>query len=218
MAGHTDSKWDSFATSALTEFARVRANVCDENEPTGIIIATNASAAVDAGCDDPLVNYLFIRFAFPQTNSPQAFSEAFCKVALDLQRSSYPSVRKFYAAAAAVDQLFFTYGTNTAAQSITHEVRPLLRENLTPAFEDKTMPAGEAYDLAKRAMYLVSGDRHNYEQSYHFIEPLIFNNWPDDSLSWLFKGDAYIQMAWMARGVVMRQTSLMQAGKHFFRP
>src|ERR1700733_8495502 len=65
MAGHTDSKWDSFATSALTEFARVRANVCDENEPTGIIIATNASAAVDAGCDDPLVNYLFIRFAFP---------------------------------------------------------------------------------------------------------------------------------------------------------
>lgn len=215
-AGHSDPKWDAFAISALTEFARVRSNTFDTNEPTGLIIATNVTAAANAGCDDPMVNYLFIRFALAQTNSPKMFSDAFCKTALDMENSSYPSVRKFYSAAAAVDQLFFAYGTNTSAQPIARQIMPLVGRNLAPTIEDKTMPVEEAYEVGKRALYLVSGDKSAYTQAYDCIKTPMFNNWPNDYLTWLLKGDAYVQMAWLARGGGYAPNVSDQGWKAFF--
>jgi hypothetical protein len=199
-AGHTNSKWDAFAISALTEFAGARAKTFATNEPAGMIIATNAAAAVAAGCDDPLVNYLFIKFAMGQTNSPKAFSDAFCQTALDMEKSSYPSVRKFYAAAAAVEQLGFTYGTSLPPQPLADQVMALIGPNLMPILEDKTTPVVEAYEAGKRALDLELGDKNNYAQAYRCVEPPMFKNWPNDSLSWLLKGEGYVRMAWLSRG------------------
>ena len=120
-AGHTSPKWDEPAKRALTEFARSRSQCTESNEAWGWIIATNCESAVQAGCDDPMVKYLFIRFALDQTNSKEVFLKAFCQTAKDMQKSTYPPVRKFYAAARALDQIFYTYGTNTANQPIWGE-------------------------------------------------------------------------------------------------
>src|SRR4051812_5273087 len=46
-------QWDEPARKCLTEFARIRSAVVSTNEPGAQIIATNAAAAVDAGCTDP---------------------------------------------------------------------------------------------------------------------------------------------------------------------
>ena len=74
-AGHSDSKWDAFAISALTEFARVRSDVLATNESWREIIATNTAAAVRAGCDDPMLRYLFIKNALRVCLNSQFLNE-----------------------------------------------------------------------------------------------------------------------------------------------
>jgi len=128
-AGHTSPKWDAPVKRAMTEFARVRSLCTESNEAWGLIIATNCESAVQAGCDDPMLKYLFIRFALDQTNSKEAFLKAFCQTAKDMQKSTYPPVRKFYAATWALDQILYTYGTNTANQPIWGEFTPLIGQN-----------------------------------------------------------------------------------------
>jgi len=158
-AGYTNSKWDTSATLALTEFARSRASVMDINEPVAEIIATNAAAAVQAGCDDPMVNYLYIKFAMDQTNSKEAFVKAFSKMAKEMNQSSYPPIRKFYAAARTLDQIFYSYGTNSPNQSVETDIMPLLRDSLNATLADKTMPAQEAYEVADLTLALMSSPR-----------------------------------------------------------
>ncbi len=108
--GNTDIAWDAPAAQALTEFARTRAQVTDPGEPWVEIIATNCDAAVQAGCDDPMIRYLYIRFSMSQTNTPKAFSDALDEVAGNMQASAYPDLRKFYASLRAYQQFTFTYG------------------------------------------------------------------------------------------------------------
>jgi hypothetical protein len=199
-AGHTNPKWDEPAKRALTEFARSRSQCTESNEAWGLIISSNCIVAVNAGCDDPMIHYLYIRFSMNQTNSAQAFTDAFCKTAHDMDNSSYPAIRKFYAAARALDQIFYTYGTNTANQPVWGEMTPLIARNVEAALNDKTMSAREAYEIANQALYLISGDTNQYQQAYHCVEKTMLENWPDDYTTWLLKGTAYIQMAWNARG------------------
>src|SRR6185369_6013036 len=68
-----------------------------EGEPWQQVIATNCAAAVDAGCDDPMILYLFVKFSMAHTNDAAGFSRAYCRVAQAMEKSSYPPVRKFYA-------------------------------------------------------------------------------------------------------------------------
>lgn len=222
QTGHTDPKWNEAAKLALSEFARARANVTDINELWAEIISTNVAAAVQAGCDDPMVNYLFIKFVLAQTNSPKTFADAFCKNALDMQASSYPAIRKFYAAQRAVDQLFFTYGygtNNIVARPALYKMEPLVGQNLLLALGDKTMPALEAFEAANASLTSMKGegiaDYPAYTQAYDAIEKPIFENWPNAYSSWLLKGEGYIQLAWAARGTGFANTVSEQGQKLF---
>jgi len=215
-AGHTNPKWDEPAKRALTEFARVRSQCTESNESWGWIIATNCESAVQAGCDDPMVKYLFIRFALDQTNSKEVFLKAYCQTAKDMQKSAYPPVRKFYAASWALDQICYTYGTNTANQPIWSEITPLIGQNIEAALNDKTMSAREAYEIASKALYWVSGDTNNYQQAYRCVEKPLFENWPDAYTSWLLKGEAYLQICWQGRGGGYANKVSEQGWKLFF--
>jgi hypothetical protein len=222
-AGQINPKWNDSAKLALTEFARARSVVLDTNEPWAEIISTNAAAAIQAGCDDPMVNYLFIKFALDQTNSQKTFLKAYYKVALDMQTSSYPAIRKFYVAQRAVDQLFYTYGYATnndiAAQPVFQEVMPLIGQNLFPALEDKTMPAVEAFEACDATLTSIMGngipDTNAYIQFYQAMEKPIFENWPNAYTSLLLKGEAYVELAWAARGIGLANTVSDEGWKIF---
>ena len=214
-AGHTNPKWDEPARAALTEFARSRSQSVVSNEAWGWIISTNCIAAMDVGCADPMIQYLYIRFSMNQTNGAQAFTGKFCQTARDMQPSTYPPVRKFYAAARASEQVIYTYGTNTAKQAVWGEMMSLLAQNVEPALNDKTMPAREAYEIANEALYLMSGDTNQYHQAYQCVEKSMLENWPDDYTTWLLKGRAYIDMAWHARGSGWAYTVTDKGWEHF---
>src|ERR1039458_4500710 len=59
-AGHTSPKWDEPAKRALTEFARSRSQCVESNEAWGLIVCINCIIAVNAGCDDPMIRYLYV--------------------------------------------------------------------------------------------------------------------------------------------------------------
>lgn len=201
-AGYTSPKWNEPAKRALTEFARIRARCVTSNEPWANIITTNCAAAVGAGCDDPMIRYLYIRFCMNQTNSSKAFSDAFCNTALEMEKSSYPNIRKFYAWHRAGKQVTYTYGygTNIPPKLLRLRIWALAETNLETALSDRTMPPEEAYDACYEILEVWKGSKDDYSALYHCLEKQFPASWSNAPSILLLKGEAYIEMAWFARG------------------
>ncbi|MBW8865622.1 MAG: hypothetical protein JF609_12020, partial [Verrucomicrobia bacterium] len=198
--GATDTRWDGPAERALTEFARVRAQKTGDNEPVNQIISTNVAAAVAAGCTDPMVNYLFIKYSMSYTNSKEAFIAAFCKTANEMEKSSYPPIRKFYAGFRATQ--YYVWANNWPA-SWPEELSNIKRQTtdqLSAILADGTTPTPEIYDACHEFLESEKTSKDFFPQVWKCMEPLIFKYWPDDSSSWLLKGEANIHLAWQARG------------------
>lgn len=211
----TDPKWDSSAKLALNEFSRVRAKTIATNEPWMEIISTNAAAAVHAGCDDPMVNYLFIKFAMDQTNSKETFTSAFYQTALDMESSSYPPIRKFYAGFRAIEQYSWAnkYPTNWPTELSALSRRT--SDHLNAVLNDPNTPPAEIYDACHEYLGMWQKSKATYPKIWQTMEPLVFKNWPNASSSWLLKGDAYIRLAWLARGSGYADTVTDNGWKEF---
>jgi hypothetical protein len=197
----TDPSWDKPVTQALTEFARTRAQVTDSYEPWAEIITTNCDAAVKAGCDDPMVRYLYIRYCLSQTNTPKAFLDAFEEVQSNMQQSPYPPIRKFYASLRALQQFNSTYDYNRKGDfSKGYQLLNDSVSDLVDTLNDKTTPPAEVYDASHEFIYAIPGDINMFQNDYAQIEKPLFANWSDESVSWLLKGEASVVLAWIYRG------------------
>lgn len=199
--GNNDSDWDPAAKRALTEFARYRVQTTDPGEPCAEIIATNCDAAVAAGCDDPLVRYLYIKFSMSQTNTPKAFLNAMMNVQSNMQNSSYPDIRKFYASLRAAQQYNYTYRYSSNADwTVYGNLMSAAGSSLAAACDDKTMPPEEAYEAGSELISALPNDTNIFEQEYPPIEAPLLANWPNAAPVWLLKGEADTQLAWLYRG------------------
>ena len=199
-SGNTDPKWDISAERALTEFARVRAGLPDTNESPSEIISANATAAVQAGCDDPMVNYLYIKYGKDQSDTKESFTAALVKTAGAMNASSYPSIRKFYASFRAVQQFAWAnkYPTNWPPEMAG--LRQQAENNLFAALNDKTTPSKEIYEACYEYLHMWSGSPVAHLNYYNRMEPTLFANWPNDPYPLLLKGESYVDFAWDARG------------------
>src|SRR5579864_7375252 len=196
--GHfTNPAWDYSARSCLEEFAKTRA---DEQLDTAKAetIASNARQAVEAGCNDPMVNYLYIKFAMPQTNTKEAFAEKMYDNWKDMYNSAYPPIRKFYAAARAVQQLYSLHDTN--ANPRLAELLTFLSQNVPETLSDKTLPAEEAGEVAALILYLTSGSDTVEANFYRAEDQEMAKNWPEHYSRWYAKGNYYVDAAWNVRG------------------
>ena len=200
LNGSTYYSWDGPATNALIEFARYRCQLLDPGENSEEIIRTNCEAAMRARCDDPLIEYLYARFGLSQTNTPQAFADALSKASDDLEASSYPTIRKLYAAIRAAEQLKYATGGSTNANTIVFHYRHLAMTNLALVVADPATPVEEVYDACRDTFSLLEQNSRQYTNCYASIAGLLLANWPDESATWLVRGVAQERMAWFARG------------------
>lgn len=214
--GNSDLKWDDPATRALTEFARSRSGAMDLYEPWGEIIATNCQAAVNAGCDDPMIRYLYIRDITSQTNTPKATSDALIEVESKMQQSQYPAIRKFYAALRAAQEFTHAYGTGGNVDfTVWRQMMGDAVSDLLAVLNDKTTPPAEVYDACSEIIYMLPGNPQGFHRSYDAIEKPLMANWPDEAISWLLKGQAYTQLAWLYRGGGYADTITTEGAKGF---
>ncbi|HEV2693471.1 MAG TPA: hypothetical protein VG347_11295 [Verrucomicrobiae bacterium] len=209
--GNTNAKWDEAATNALAEFAQWHAGTDDERPD--LIIATNCETAVQAGCDDPMVRYLYVIFAMSRTNSSEDFTKAYRKMADDMQESGYPPVRKFYASLRTAEMIKYGAGGKTPPE--VHPYRHFAMTNLMELVSETNVPPTEAYDACTGLMEALVQNKKQYEECYHMIEGPLMSNWPDESFVWLLKGKAYIKKGWFARGGGVRDTVSADAWKAF---
>jgi hypothetical protein len=201
-AGHTNPKWDEPAKRALTELARVTSQTTGSNEAWGLIISNNCAAAVDAGCDDPMIHYMYIRYCMYQHGTKQAMTDALCKAAENMEKSSYPDIRKFYACDRADEQMHYTYGygTNVPPQYARMAIWGNAVTNLLNALSDRTIPPEEFYEASHAYLEKYKGSSNQYSELSHYIEDRFPGNWKNVSIFLLLKGEADIEMAWHARG------------------
>lgn len=197
QAGHTNPKWDKPAKSALEEFARLKSRDPGANPE---VVTANVAAAMKSGCDDPFVNYLFIKYAMPETNSEEAFASAFYKTAMAMQASSYPPIRKFYAGFRATQQyaLAYNWPTNWTVEmsSLQHQTI----DQLSAVLADANTPSHEVYDACHEFLESQKRNKIGYPKFWESMEPLVFKYWPDAYSIWLLKGEANYNLAWLARG------------------
>lgn len=213
QAGHANPRWDEAAKRALTEFARSRAQI-PGTQPE--VISTNVAAAVQAGCDDPMVNYLFIKYAMDQTNTKEAFTSAFYKTALAMEASSYPPIRKFYAGFRAIEQYCWANNYPTNWRSDISALSHRTTDYLSAVLKDSNTPAAEIYDACHDYLNMWGKDKDAYPKIWLGMEPLVFKNWSNDSSICLLKGEACIRMAWLARGTGYATNVSEQGWKTFF--
>ena len=145
QAGHNGGAWDGPASRALTEFANLGSGTIALDDEATATMKTNCAAAVEAGCDDPMIRYLYLRICGSHSSSPQKTAKAYHDVALALQNSSYPTIRKTYAAIRAMDWLFSAYGTNEAGKPLLQEVIPIVGQRMAETIASKNMPPEEVY-------------------------------------------------------------------------
>ena len=91
-----NAKWDQAAGEALAEFARVRSSYSSEQDEQLEYIGDLAAEAVQAGCDDPMVRYLYCRFAPQVSRMPvPKLQDELRQMAGNLEGSGYSPIRKF---------------------------------------------------------------------------------------------------------------------------
>jgi hypothetical protein len=213
LAGYTNSNWDASAKLALTEFARIRAQAADTNEPWQIIMSTNCSSAVSAGCNDPMIAYLYAKFSLDQTNSRETFADAFGNAALAIQQSSYPSIRKFYANFRAAQQIHYAWGTSHVAEE--NNFWNLAITNLHTALQDSNIPASEIGDACNEAADNLLLNTNTRSAFFHQVEVPLFRDWTNTYVCWLLQGQYFIDCAWAKRGGGYANTVTDEGWKSF---
>ena len=193
--GRRNPKWDGFAIKALDAFAHQRGN----NHPgLSAVVATNCAQAVTAGCDDPMIAYLHVRYSFTGQTNAQDYAEILRKIAESLESGQYPPIRKFYGWLRAGLQLKTATRTNIPARY--YDFERLARTNLAAAMQEKQMPLREIDEACHEMFQALEGDQKEYKLARAVIDQAFELNWPNSPLRWLLRGEAEITEGWAARG------------------
>jgi hypothetical protein len=201
--GKKNSKWDKAAKAALTEFARARSGALATNEPSGRIIADNLNTAMAAGCDDPLIEYLYVRYGGESAGDAKDRVTELVKVATTMQFGfNYPPIRKFYTDFRAVRMIHEVYGYSN---NVPPEMAQFIQANQVPQYvrlvlQDPDTPPEEAFEVCTEVLDANRGSLKNFTNWYGPMEGSMTQNWPDASVTWLLKGIAHTDLAWLARG------------------
>jgi len=197
--GHRNPKWDKDAVEALKNFAGIRVQPEDNLETRADLVGYSAESAVNAGCDDPLIKYLYCRYA--PGSSAKTLSQRqdeFRLIAKDMEKSGYSPVRKFYANVSAAEWLWARRNTNLWPE--VRQFRSVALEDLGQALQDKTLPGEEAYQACDAFFQMVGRNDRELTNAYVTIQKLLFNNRPKWATAYLIKADYYLLYAWHGRG------------------
>lgn len=196
--GRRNPKWDQPARRALSEFAKIRAGKVADTELLLGMVADLAEQARQAGCDDPMVRYLYCRDARASDNTLEGWQREFRSMAQSMQSSGYPPIRKFYADLRAANVLW--EGRNTNLWPEVHQFRMTAVLELTQALEDKSMPIQEVSAAAGFLLNSIARSEYELTNGYYAIEKPLFRNWPHAAASYFIKTKFYYEYAWRARG------------------
>lgn len=196
--GSKNAKWDKDAKKCLEKYVKIRSGLTNYEERTLTfqMIGTYASSAVNNGCDDPLIEYLYCRFG--QGVREEQRKTQLCKTADKMQSSSYAPIRKFFTNLRAAESLWKGRDTNVWNQVAQYERAAV--DNFIEMANDKSTPIEEIDETAHDLLEMVSMQDWALKMIIDGAEAPLVKNWPDEDATYALKGSLYFQYAWSGRG------------------
>jgi hypothetical protein len=216
--GKKDPRWDKPAREALDAAARFFSHVLDPCVKLEEVY-TPARRAVDAGCDDPLVLYVYARTSYiPNYPGPEELERRYTAAAVALEGSAYPTSRRTTALSKAAEQKaarkdllpevrkeavqFLDAALGLLAKSAEEDERNLDLEN---HWFEQCRSALEGYRK-------LSGD---YEASFARVDAVLAKTPALKALRLQLRGAFLIKYAWEARGIGFADTVTEERWKKF---
>ena len=164
--GHTNAAWDASAIQALRTFAEVRATKVSLSKTNGYRFEAAIQAALEAGCNDPLIHYLQARCGkLIEHLTPQAHVQLFTSVADELEKRGYADIRKFYADLRAAEAVKMTANRTNLPPTVDYYLQHALTY-LVNVLQDQSTPISEVND-ACRDLFDAMG--YNAKQQNDFL-------------------------------------------------
>jgi hypothetical protein len=213
--GKHSPQWDEPAREALRAFAQIRSQG-KQNPAAQGELANFCRTAVDAGCDDPMIRYLYVRneIGWYEKATPEV-AEAYRSADEGLQQSQYSAIRKFYGSLRAAEALKAAAPNRNKTPPEVHHARRHAAASLREVVADKTTPIEEVYEACHGLMEATESNKPQYEEFYLAVRDALLRNWPKESLALLLEGDFHIQYAWHARGSGFADTVTKEGWKLF---
>lgn len=215
--GRKSPAWDKAAKEALRLYAELRLPHATVSTEAGGRLGLSLFTAVQAGCDDPLIQFLHtLYYLHPGKNPSIGLIQTAVQAADDLDHSGYAEVWKFLAALRTAEVL------NSAAQNDTNNLPELERfrtaaaHHLVHLIQDPANPESAGREACQD--WIQSRDlRHApLEEAYAVIEKPLFERWPNAGWALALKGQFLVKYAWEARGNGLGDTVTDQGGRLFF--
>ncbi len=153
--------------------------------------------AVDAGCDDPLVVYLYTRFMYDPDQATRKTAVKYTLAARQLDNSHYAGLIQCFGHLRAA-QAWRNTDTNKPPEVDEH--RGLAFDRLLKVLQHDALPVTLAFEFCDEFYRELSRSPQSAELFRQNIEPLFIARWPEEAKAMLLKGRFVVDDAWAARG------------------
>ncbi|MEO6034898.1 MAG: hypothetical protein ABIQ35_06570 [Verrucomicrobiota bacterium] len=155
-----------------------------------------AGSAIEKGCDDPLIEYLYCRYAHGIL--ADELTTRLCKSADKMQASGYAPIRKYFANLRAGRALWKNRDTNVWDRVAQYQTAAI--NNFIEMAQDKSTPIEEIDETGQELVQTVSSEDWALKMIIDDAEPLLTQNWPQNDAAYALKAALYYNYAWRARG------------------
>ena len=198
QVGHKNPRWDEPARECLEAAARYFSHVV-EPYTTYLDVHNGAKQAIEGGCDDPMILYLYARTSYgPYAPGPDVQVRRYVAAAAALERSGYPRIRRFSALYKAA-QCKAEVGAAAEAERLAMASLRLVAESAQQ--DERSRDLEEMWFTAVSTVhYVLTKLKKNSFAAYQQTDRELAKTPALEVLRLQFKADFYIQYAWEARG------------------
>ena len=200
QVGNRDARWDAQARAALLKYASLVALTNGAWAPVGAEVQLQARGAIDKGCPDPFIRYLGIRY--DTARSGLAAARTNLMVAEAFHQSRYPALRRF----TSLMWCRRTLKDHPELKADLQRIEGLAAGDLAVALEDRSIPQPDLADALDTLLNSSGMSNEVIWNLYRAVEDPLEKNWMDTAAGLLAKGRAYINGAWVARGIGLANT------------
>jgi hypothetical protein len=213
--GSQNTAWDAAAEKALQMFAEVRSETTPLNSASVLAIRESVSSAVAAGCNDPLINYLHIRYVMSDSGiGAVEFAQRMRAAADVLNLSEYNPLARFYGCLRAAEASAVDIGEDKALPEHVRRYRYAMSTNLIGVIRDRTTPPEDVYQAVHEWIATARRSPLQFEEDMKFVEPGLAGL-GDRPLILLARAECAIAYGWNARGHGYADTVTSQAWQLF---
>ena len=196
--GERDPRWDKDAREALEAFAHVTSGK-DTNELARF--ESSVKNAASAGCSDPLIRYLNLRFVHGSADDANAAAaEAYREAGDRLMHSGYPDIRRFYGAIRAAEAWKSAHGGSSNATPVLSQFRRGAFSCLQPVLRAPDTPFLEAYEAANEISHAIISNSKQEADILPVLVDCFQARWPGEARALTLCGRANVRLAWNSRG------------------